>query len=172
MKIVVALDGSKPGERAVEAVAPLAQAASAEVILLAVLDYSRVHQTWADVDISERVPVRATPTAPAAQIATPSPVSAEDRGQALERARIEASEYLEAQAARFLPGLKTEARVEWSRDAARTIVDFAQAQAADLIAIGTHGRTGLRHILMGSVAEEVVRHARLPVLVARAKEEA
>ncbi|MCC6382680.1 MAG: universal stress protein [Dehalococcoidia bacterium] len=170
MKIVVALDGSRPGERAVEAVAPLAQAAGAEVVLLAVLDYDRVHETWADVDVSQRVPVRATPAAPAAQIATPSPVSAEDRGQALERARLEATEYLEAQAARCLPGLKTETRVEWSGEAARTIVDFAAARNADLVAVGTHGRTGLRHVLMGSVAEDVVRHARVPVLVARAWE--
>ena len=37
---------------------------------------------------------------------------------------------------------------------------------ADLIVMGTHGRTGLAHLLVGSVAEAVVRHARLPVLIA------
>jgi nucleotide-binding universal stress UspA family protein len=37
----------------------------------------------------------------------------------------------------------------------------------DLIIIGTHGRTGLQHVLMGSVAEKVVRLAPCPVLVVR-----
>ncbi len=44
----------------------------------------------------------------------------------------------------------------------------AQAQEFDLIVMGTHGRTGLQHLLMGSVAERVVRLARCPVLVVRA----
>ena len=35
---------------------------------------------------------------------------------------------------------------------------------ADVIVVGTHGRTGLRHVLLGSVAERVVRHAARPVL--------
>lgn len=37
----------------------------------------------------------------------------------------------------------------------------------DLIVMGTHGRTGLKHALLGSVAEKVVRHASCPVLVVR-----
>ncbi len=36
-----------------------------------------------------------------------------------------------------------------------------------LIVLGTHGRTGLKHALLGSVAERVVRHATVPVLVVR-----
>jgi nucleotide-binding universal stress UspA family protein len=47
------------------------------------------------------------------------------------------------------------------------IVETAKAQKVDLIIIGTHGRTGLQHILLGSVAEKVVRLAPCPVLVAR-----
>jgi len=42
----------------------------------------------------------------------------------------------------------------------------------DLIAMGTHGRTGLTHALMGSVAEKVVRLAPRPVLVTRGNTEA
>jgi len=38
----------------------------------------------------------------------------------------------------------------------------------DLVVMGTHGRTGLQHVLLGSVAEKVVRHAACPVLVVRA----
>ncbi len=48
---------------------------------------------------------------------------------------------------------------------AQTILEQAAAWHPDLIVIGTHGRTGLAHFLNGSVAEEVVRNARLPVLV-------
>jgi universal stress protein A len=44
---------------------------------------------------------------------------------------------------------------------------FGESQNCDLIVIGTHGRTGLKHLLLGSVAEHVVRHARSPVLVVR-----
>jgi universal stress protein A len=45
------------------------------------------------------------------------------------------------------------------------IVTMAKSWNADLIVIGTHGRTGLKHALMGSTAERVVRHAACPVLV-------
>jgi nucleotide-binding universal stress UspA family protein len=47
------------------------------------------------------------------------------------------------------------------------IVETAKSRKVDLIIIGTHGRTGLQHILLGSVAEKVVRLAPCPVLVAR-----
>lgn len=45
------------------------------------------------------------------------------------------------------------------------ITETAQEQQVDLIVMGTHGRTGLRHMLIGSVAERVVRHASCPVMV-------
>jgi universal stress protein A len=47
------------------------------------------------------------------------------------------------------------------------IVETAKARQVDLIIMGTHGRTGLRHVLMGSVAEKVVQLASCPVLVTR-----
>jgi len=50
---------------------------------------------------------------------------------------------------------------------AQVIVDTAKSARADLIIMATHGRTGLAHILMGSVAEKVVRSARCPVLTVR-----
>lgn len=52
-------------------------------------------------------------------------------------------------------------------DPATQIVQFAEDEGVDLIVMGTHGRTGLKHLLMGSVAEHVLRHARCPVLVVR-----
>jgi nucleotide-binding universal stress UspA family protein len=48
-------------------------------------------------------------------------------------------------------------------NAARDIVEFAEEQAADLIVMATHGRTGLERFLIGSVAEKVVRRAPCPV---------
>ena len=47
------------------------------------------------------------------------------------------------------------------------ILETAKTQQVDLIVMGTHGRTGLQHVLLGSVAEKVVRLAPCPVLVAR-----
>jgi nucleotide-binding universal stress UspA family protein len=47
------------------------------------------------------------------------------------------------------------------------LVETARVGRHDLIVIGTHGRTGLKHALIGSVAEKVVRHAPCPVLVVR-----
>jgi universal stress protein A len=50
------------------------------------------------------------------------------------------------------------------------IAEAARSSNADLIIIATHGRTGLNHILLGSTAERVVRHAPCPVLTVRQKE--
>lgn len=47
------------------------------------------------------------------------------------------------------------------------IVDAAVAEAVDLIVIGSHGRSGLTRVVLGSVAEMVIRHAPCPVLTAR-----
>ena len=49
----------------------------------------------------------------------------------------------------------------------QTIVDTAGEQGVDLIIMGTHGRTGLAHVFLGSVAEHVVRQGPCPVLVVR-----
>ena len=50
------------------------------------------------------------------------------------------------------------------------IIRYARNQEIDLVVIATHGRTGLRHVLFGSVAEKVVRKAPCPVLVVKRKE--
>jgi len=56
-------------------------------------------------------------------------------------------------------------------DAGAEIVRIAKDETADLIVIATHGMTGWRHVMFGSVAEKVVRLARRPVLTIPAPQE-
>ena len=49
------------------------------------------------------------------------------------------------------------------------ITHFSEERDADMIALGTHGRTGLMHLLSGSIAEDVVNHAKRPVWTCRIK---
>jgi len=49
-----------------------------------------------------------------------------------------------------------------------TILNFADAQGVDLVVMGTHGRRGITAVLMGSVAESIVRRAKCPVLTVKA----
>jgi nucleotide-binding universal stress UspA family protein len=51
-----------------------------------------------------------------------------------------------------------------------TVLAEAEAHGAGMIVMGTHGRTGLRRVLLGSVAESVIRQATVPVVVVHAPE--
>lgn len=51
----------------------------------------------------------------------------------------------------------------------KEIINTAKEWGADLIVMGTHGRTGLTHLLVGSVAEYVIKHAGVPVMVISSK---
>ena len=55
-------------------------------------------------------------------------------------------------------------------DTADGIIECGKEYGADLIILGTHSRTGIDRLLMGSVAEHVVRHSEVPVLVVPMKE--
>jgi universal stress protein E len=71
----------------------------------------------------------------------------------------------------FLSGLPLD-KVDWEKSAeegqaAAAIVDQAKHVNADMIVMGTHGRSALQHMLLGSVAEKVVRAASCPVLTIR-----
>lgn len=57
--------------------------------------------------------------------------------------------------------------IRTSEHPAEEVVKYAQTEQIDLIVIGTHGRPGVAHLLMGSVAEKVVRNAPCPVLTLR-----
>ncbi len=87
----------------------------------------------------------------------------------------EAKERLDAMAAELAGGpsgletrVETVCREGYAPD---VIVAEAEAFGADLIAMGTHGRSGLAHLLLGSTAERVVQHAPCPVMTVRRREE-
>lgn len=80
----------------------------------------------------------------------------EEAGARLERAIRDWGEA----GARFVPLVR-------KGDPRRTILAEAERRRADLVALGTHGRSGIAHALLGSVAEWVIRSARVDVLVAR-----
>jgi nucleotide-binding universal stress UspA family protein len=64
-------------------------------------------------------------------------------------------------------GLRARTLVE-SGTASMRICDVAREQAFDLVVLATHGYTGLKHVLLGSTAERVVRHCDCPVLTVKA----
>jgi nucleotide-binding universal stress UspA family protein len=82
------------------------------------------------------------------------------------RAKQEAREKLEALAASTGDGIKIGVLVRQDVPH-RGIVETAREQRSDLIVLPTRGLTGLKHIVLGSTAERVVRHASCPVLVVR-----
>lgn len=49
------------------------------------------------------------------------------------------------------------------------VLDAAESVGAELVVMGSHGRTGVKRLLLGSVAEHVLRHATCPVVTVRAK---
>ena len=85
-------------------------------------------------------------------------------GAAWEDAQRERAQQAVEETAAALPeSLPVTRRVESGLPAAE-IIDYADAAGIDLIVMGTHGRTGVDHYLIGSIAERVVRNAPVPVL--------
>jgi nucleotide-binding universal stress UspA family protein len=84
------------------------------------------------------------------------------------RVVVEAEDYLASVAARLtgfgIKGVKTSV---WYGPAAPAIVEAARVNKADLIVMTTHGRSGLGRLILGSVAEAVLRGTHTPILVVR-----
>lgn len=63
-----------------------------------------------------------------------------------------------------LPGVAVETAVIRGDSVPQAVVDYADQHDVDMIALSTHGRTGFRHLALGSVAESIIRHSTVPVL--------
>ena len=140
-KVLVPLDGSRFGEQAIGAVARFTGTDRREVVLLQVV-----------------APVN------------PAPLMRDDSAprRTLETRYSKANAYLDGVRKRLgRRGVPARTLVR-SGDPAEEILGCAKAEGAGLIAMSTHGRSGLRRTLFGSVAEAVVRRSPLPVLIVRA----
>ena len=149
--ILVPLDGSRDGARAVALAGEIAQKFDAQVLLLRV------------------VPRAAIAVAPGAgpEAASAGTLAIESAQEQERAGKAAASEYLAGHRKVLQDlGVRVSAEVEVG-DPARTIMQVARQEKADLIVMTTRGRTGLRRTLLGSVADEVVRAAIAPVLVVR-----
>jgi len=142
-KILVPLDGSKTAEGVLPHAKALAYSEGAEIILLNVA--SNPAQSFAFED-------------PAIAGAT---VSEQDE---------KAGKYMDAVCSQLKSaGFKVTCMVR-DGGAASMILKVADDLGVDVIAMSTHGRTGPAHWLIGSVAERVVRHSKVPVMMIRSSE--
>lgn len=166
MRILVTLDGSKLAERALAAIAPWAKAWGADVILLTVLDPAE-EQATPEPGGHRAVLPAGYDTAPAITGTRLEPLRrlTEDRGQALESARIEHDEALQALAGRYLAGLTWTTVVLFESDAAEAIASFARENSIDFVAMSSRGRSGLGQAVFGSVASEVSRRLSVPAII-------
>jgi len=139
-KLLLTTDLSEEGERPYAAVAELARATGASITLLHVVE---------DVAVAPH----GAPLAP--------PIHAPD----IKRIVHEAETVLEDHAKRLGNGIPIDARVLTGPQVAQAIAEFASEGGYDLLAVSTHGRSGFRRMVMGSVAETLLRHTRTPVLV-------
>lgn len=142
-RILVPLDGSKTAESALPCARALAERLDTDVELLEVIDL---------VEISG--------SASADKVVLLNNVRASRRPD----------EYL-TQIAKSFPRVRTHCRVEQGTPAA-VIIDAAAADKETLIIMASHGRSGIRRWLLGSVAEKVLRGTSNPLLLIRASEQA
>lgn len=85
-----------------------------------------------------------------------------------ENAESEMQQFLAG--AKLPAGLPVKSRVE-SGDAAKCILADLDSGQFDLLVMGTHGRGGVKHLVLGSVAEKIVRESKLPVITVPARAE-
>lgn len=164
MRILMTFDGSEISESAAVAVSQWAKAIQPEILMLMVLDPGDIKQTSRGGYHYEVTP-KGTMSGQLLAIADSNQPAAESRTQAIDRARSETAEYLASVARTYFPGARTDNLVDMDESVPDAITRAADRHGVDLIAMGTHGRTGLGHVILGSVAEAVVRHATVPVLL-------
>jgi nucleotide-binding universal stress UspA family protein len=156
-RIVVALDGSARAELVLPYVETLAEQFGSSVILLRSTVPSEVIAAPAiAATISPLAPnIAATPIDPSAVVAAE---------------RNEAKRYLQALAQRLRSYGLTVHHEQHEGSAADVIIARARELDASLVAMTTHGRSGLERMVFGSTADVVLRHAPCPVLLIRVAE--
>jgi nucleotide-binding universal stress UspA family protein len=166
--ILVTLDGSHFSEAILGTATSLAARIGATVELFTVGRPATAHDTPSARSYSEVTPAGA-PNGTRMSVPLPSALMAplvETREQALDRMGDEQRDYLQARAAE-LTEVSTSMTVVLDDDPARAIIAHARRTRPALIAMATHGRTGVAHLLAGSVCEAVIRSGVSPVLVIR-----
>ena len=95
-------------------------------------------------------------------------ITAAQTNDLIERARTSIQATLEEAKAKFsAEGLQVEARLLEGQVIHQEIINAAKETNADLIVIGSHGRTGLKKLFLGSVAQNILGDTGVPVLVVR-----
>ncbi len=172
MRILVTLDGSKLSEAVLEPVERLARAAGAEVHLLIVGRPLRSlspgkRQT---PDVMVKLPmVGSFPSAAARLSDQPRKKRAQARDgeqRSIARREQELDEYLMEKAGAF-EGLQVRRVAQLGDNPSEVIIDYARRQGVDLVAMATHGRSGLSRLVQGSVASQVMESGAAPVLLVR-----
>ena len=164
MRVLVAYDGDESGDRALAAMENWARSSQAEVHLVTVLDPGDVRDT-SRRDGGRSTTPAGTPSGQLLHVAEPVPALAEDRSQAVAALLDRTRDRLGEVATRHLGGVAVTIHADIDEHVPEAVIALAQRIGAELIAVGTHGRTGLSHVLMGSVAERIIRQSPLPVLV-------
>ena len=165
MRLVIAVDDSEQASKVVEALTPWIRGVQPEQVhLISIVDMSQVHEARRG-DEPDFEPTPAYGSRPAPQ--QPPPQPAETHGQALERAHTERVEFLDDLARDHMSGIEVQVQVISDDGTADAIAAYGLEVHADLIAVGSHGRSGVSRALMGSIAERVVRRSEVPVVVVR-----
>lgn len=95
-------------------------------------------------------------------------ISAHQTNDLIERARTSILESLDAAKAKFNQyGIEVETRILEGQVIHREIIKVAEENHADLIIIGSHGRTGFKKFFLGSVAQSLLGESHIPVLIVR-----
>lgn len=171
MKILVCLDGSELARSILPHARQLAKSAGAQVELVQVIDLSTIQETLGrrlggpavDLGAFAATGDAHVPFAPKLDRPAESEAVVEGRELAIERARAEAHAQLVTEFAGFPKGVQ--GTVLTGDNPAATLVQYAQDTQADLIAMATHSRSGIREAIWGSVTDTVVRSGVAPVLV-------
>ena len=95
-------------------------------------------------------------------------ISAHQTNDLIERARTMVLESLNAAKAKFSEqGIEVDAKLLEGQVIHREIMNAAEECHADLIIMGSHGRTGLKKLFLGSVAQSILSESTIPVLIVR-----